>query len=152
MDVYVYMKQCIRRFHPSNIETLKYLYSAKIDMHEDWIHQSKLQFLLYPRLKEKRLWVKLRLIFLLWIKNSRENMLTGTCFYQGNYMKELASELRWLIWFFHYTFSHKIVTEICNSNNFQSLYTAKSFLNWKQQTNVYVICIQQQYLSANTFK
>ena len=37
--------------------------------------------------------------------------------------------------FFCYTFSHKIVTEICNSNNFQSLYTAKSFLNWKVVLN-----------------
>ena len=56
-------------------------------------------------------------------------------FHQGNYIQELTSELRGFIWFFHYTFSYKVVSEIDSSNNFQSLYTAKSFLNWKVVLN-----------------
>ena len=64
-------------------------------------------------------------------------------FHQGNYIQELTSELRGFIWFFHYTFSYKVVSEIDSSNNFQSLYTAKSFLNWK-------VVLNNRQPSANT--
>ena len=47
---------------------------------------------------------------------------------QGNYIQEMTSEQRGLNWFFYYTFSLKVVSEIDSSNNFQGLYTAKFFV------------------------
>ena len=76
----------------------------------------------------------------------------GITHIQGNYMKELTLQCRGLIWFFRYTFSHKVLSEIDHSNSF--LYTIKSFLNCKgilNSTNVCGKCIQRHYPSANTF-
>ena len=53
--------------------------------------------------------------------------------------------LRGLIWFFHYAFLHKVVSEIDNSNNFQILYTAKSFLNWKVVLNSRQVSVLNVY-------
>ena len=43
---------------------------------------------------------------------------------------DMRTEGAYLICFYH-TFSHTVVYEIDNINNFQSLYTAKSFINCK---------------------
>lgn len=67
---------------------------------------------------------------------------------QGYYTQYLTLELRGLIWFFHYTFSHKVISAIDNSNNFQCLNTAKSFLNWSTQMPF----TQRHYPSANIDK
>ena len=44
-----------------------------------------------------------------------------------SYFQNFIPKLRYLI--FHYTFSHQVVSEIDNMDNFQSLYTAKSTLS-----------------------
>ena len=46
-------------------------------------------------------------------------------------LKEMTSEQRGLNWFFWYTFSLYVISELNNSNNFHSLYTANFFLNWR---------------------
>ena len=66
---------------------------------------------------------------------------------QGNYIKELTSELGRLIGFLHYTFSFKLVSEIDDSNNFWSLFTAKSFLNRKVVLNSRQLSMLNAYSS-----